>query len=204
MRKALEKHLKENIKDYFICGLILIIGLFLGTMVINNSADSTKQEISDYINEFNLKVKDGQKIDYSNMIFEIMKKDAKLVLLVSFLSISVIGIMGTYLIIGYKGFCIGYTISSIVLTMGIGKGLACSLSLMLLSKIIELPAIFFLIISGRKMYKTILEDRSKENVKYAITKYIINTLIAFSMFTFSALVETYLSSNLFLSIIKYV
>ena len=47
LRKALEKHLKENIKDYFICGLILIIGLFLGTMVINNSADSTKQEISD-------------------------------------------------------------------------------------------------------------------------------------------------------------
>ena len=147
LRKALEKHLKENIKDYFICGLILIIGLFLGTMVLNNSADSTKQEISDYINEFNLKVKDGQKIDYSNMIFEIMKKDARLTLLISFLSISIIGIIGTYLIVGYKGFCIGYTISSIVLTFGIGKGLAFSLSLMLLSKIIELPAIFFLIIS---------------------------------------------------------
>lgn len=204
MRKALEKHLKENIKDYFICGLIIIIGIFLGTMVLNNSGDSTKQEISDYLNEFNLKVQDGQKIDYSNMIFEIMKKDAKLILLVSFLSISVIGIIGTYLIVGYKGFCIGYTISSIVFTFGIGKGLAFSLSLMLLSKIIELPAIFFLIISGRKMYKMILEDRSKENVKYAITKYIINALIAFSMFTFSALVETYLSSNLFLSIIKYV
>ncbi len=204
MRKALEKHLKENIKDYFICGLILIIGLFLGTMVLNNSGDSTKQEISDYMNEFNLKVKDGQKIDYSNMIFEIMKKDAKLILIVSFLSISVVGIFGTYLIIGYKGFCIGYTISSIVLTFGIGKGLAFSLSLMLLSKIIELPAIFFLIISGRKMYKTILEDRSKENVKYAITKYIINALIAFSMFTFSALVETYLSSNLFLNVVNYV
>ncbi len=54
------------------------------------------------------------------------------------------------------------------------------------------------------MYKTIIKDRSKENIKYAITKYAINMLISTIMLVVAAFIETYLSTNLYLSIAKYV
>ncbi len=204
MRKALEKHIKENIKEYVIFGLILIIGLFIGTMVLNNSSNDQREEISGYLNGFNTQIKEGSKIEYSKMIFELIKKDLKLVFLITFLSVSIIGVPAIYLIIGHKGFCIGYTISAISAIFGIGKGMIFSFSLMFLSKIVEIPAIFFLALSGIRMYKTIIKDRSKENIKYAITKYAINMLISIVMLIIAAFIETYLSTNLYLSIAKYV
>ena len=203
MRKAIEKHIKENIKEYFIFALILIIGLFIGTLILNNSGTAQREEISNFLNGFNTQIKDGSRVEYTSMLFEILKKDILQVALITFLSVSIIGVPAIYLIIGYKGFSLGYTISAISVTFGAGKGLLFCLSLMFLSKIIEIPAIFFISISGIKMYKTIIKDKSRENIKYAVRKYISNLLIALIMFVISALVETYISSNLFLSIIKY-
>ena len=203
MRKAIEKHIKENIKEYFILALIFIIGLFIGTMVLNNSNETQSTQIAEYLNNFNEKLKQGTTINYLSMLFEILKKDIKLVLLMAFLSVSVIGIPALYFIVGYKGFNIGYTISAITATFGFGKGLLFSTSLMLLNKIVEIPAILFLAISGIKMYKTIIKDRSKENIRVAITKFAMNILISLIIFSISALVETYLSSNLFLIFVKY-
>ena len=203
MRKAIEKHIKENIKEYFILALIFIIGLFIGTMVLNNSNENQSTQIAEYLNNFNQNLQQGRSINYLSMLFEILKKDIKLVLLMTFLSVSVIGIPALYFIVGYKGFNIGYTIAAITATFGFGKGLLFSTSLMLLNKIIEIPAILFLAISGIKMYKTIIKNRSKENIKGAITRFAINILISLILFGISALAETYLSSNLFLIFVKY-
>ncbi len=203
MRKIIQRHIKENIKEYIIFALIFIIGLFVGTMVLNNSDDAQKLEISDYLTNFTTQLKEQNSINYSKMIFELITKNIKLLMFMTFLSVSIIGIPALYFNVGYKGFNIGYTIAALSATFGFSKGLIFSLSLLLLSKMIEIPTIFFLSISGIKMYKNIIKDRSKENIKYAVTRYIINIVIAFILLVFSALIETYLSSNLSLIIIKY-
>ena len=203
MRKIIQRHIKENIKEYIIFALIFIIGLFVGTMVLNNSDDAQKLEISDYLTNFTTQLKEQNSINYSKMIFELITKNIKLLMFMTFLSVSIIGIPALYFNVGYKGFNIGYTIAALSATFGFSKGLIFSLSLLLLSKMIEIPTIFFLSISGIKMYKNIIKDRSKENIKYAVTRYVINIVIAFILLVFSALIETYLSSNLSLIIIKY-
>ncbi len=200
MRKKIENHIKTNIKEYFIFALILIIGIFIGTMVLNNSNEIQRQDISEYLNDFNTKIKEGNRVNYSNMLFEIIKKDAKLVFLITFLSVSIVGVPALYIIIGYKGFSLGYTIAAISATFGTGKGLLFSISLMFFNKIIEIPAIFYLVLNGIKMFKTIIKDRSKENIKYAVVKYAGNLIIAVIMLLISALLETYLSTNLFTTI----
>lgn len=203
MRKAIQKHIKENIKEYIIFALILIIGLFIGTMVLNNSNESQMTEVSEYLNGFNNTLKENNKIDYFKMFLSIIKKDIKLATLMTFLSVSIIGIPALYFIIGYKGFNIGYTISAINAVFGLGKGILFSTSLMMLSKIVEIPALFFLAISGIKMYKSVIKDHSKENIRNAVTRYLINLIIAIILLIISALIETYLSTNLFLIIVKY-
>lgn len=203
MRKKIENHIKENIKEYIIFALILIIGLFIGTMVLNNSNELQRQEISEYLNDFNTQVKEGSRVNYSSMLFEIIKNDIKLIFLITFFSVSIVGVPALYIIIGYKGFSLGYTISAITATFGIGKGILFSISLMLFSKIVEIPAIFYLALSGIKMFKTIIKDRSKDNIKYAVTRYMGNLIIAIILFLLSAFLETYLSTNLFINISKY-
>ena len=203
MRKVIEKHIKENFKEYLILALILIIGIFIGTMVLNNSNTAQNTEITEYLTNFNSKLKSGNKINYLEVLFETLKKDIRLTALMTFLSVSIIGIPALYFIVGYKGFKIGYTISAIIATFGFGKGLLFSTSLMLLNKAIEIPAILFLTISGIKMYKAIIKDRSKENIKISITKYAISILISLILFLIAALIETYISSNLFLIFVKY-
>ena len=203
MRKVIEKHIKENFKEYLILALILIIGIFIGTMVLNNSNTAQNTEITEYLTNFNTKLKSGNKINYLEVLFETLKKDIRLTALMTFLSVSIIGIPALYFIVGYKGFKIGYTISAIIATFGFGKGLLFSTSLMLLNKAIEIPAILFLTISGIKMYKAIIKDRSKENIKISITKYAISILISLILFLIAALIETYISSNLFLIFVKY-
>ncbi len=137
------------------------------------------------------------------MLVSIMKKNILLIVIMAFLGVSIIGAPGMYLIILNKGFMVGYTISGAIAVLGTGKGLLLVSSIMFLSKIIELPAIFFLAVSGINSFKSIIKDRRRENIRYEGTKFIIEILISIAMLTISAFIETYLSSNLFISIAKY-
>lgn len=203
MIKTIENHIRENIKEYIILLLIFIIGLIIGTMILNNSNDMQKQEISDYLNDFTSKVQEGSKPDYGKMFIKIIKKNLILVIIMAFLGVSIIGLPGLYIIIGYKGFSFGYTISAVLAVMGTYKGMLLATTLMLLSKVVELPALFLLAISGIKMLKAIIKDRRIENVRYEGIKFSIRILVSLALLTVSGLIETYLSSNLFISIAKY-
>lgn len=203
MIKIVENHIKENIKEYTILLLIFIIGLIIGTITLNNSGETQSSEISEYLNSFTAKVQEGSKIDYSYMIVSIMKKNISIVVIMTLLGVSIIGMPALYLFIGYKGFCVGYTISSAIAVLGTFKGLLLTLSLMFLSKIIELPALFLIAVSSLKMLKSIIKDKRKENIKYEGIRFIMQILISLILLTFSALIETYLSSNLFINIAKF-
>lgn len=200
---AIKTHIVNNIKEYTILILIFIIGLTVGSLVLNNSEDSQREEISAYFTDFTESVKSGKKVDYHKMISSIMKKNIILIVIMTFLGVSIIGSPGLYIIILHKGFSIGYTISGAIAVMGTTKGLTLTLASMFLSKMIELPAIFFLAVSGINSFKSIMQDRRKENIKDKIIKFAIEILIVIALLTVSALLETYLSSNLLISIAKY-
>lgn len=137
------------------------------------------------------------------MIVSIMKKNLILIAVMAFLGVSIIGSPGMYLIILNKGFMLGFTISGAIAVMGMGKGLMLVSSIMFLSKIFELPAIFFLAVSGINSFKSIIKDRRKENIRYEGIKFAAEILISIVILTISAFIETYLSSNLFINISKY-
>ncbi len=203
MRDTIEKHIKENFKDYLILFLILMIGIIVGVISINNANENQKQEASTYINSFTSDLKNGSKIDYGTLLANTIKDNIKLVCIIAFLSLSIFGAIGVYAIIGYKGFCMGYTISSIIIALGSGKGFLCSLTLMLMSKIILIPAIFFLSVSSLKIYKMIINNDERSDLKRQLVSYIIKAVITLVVLIMVAFIETYLNTNLFLCILKY-
>ena len=97
----------------------------------------------------------------------------------------------------------GYTISACVTIMGTGKGIAFVLSSMLLQNLIFIPAILALAVSGFKLYKSIVKDNRKENVKLEILRHTIFSLVMLGVLIVSSLVEILISTNLLKLFAKY-
>ena len=202
-KKTIKEHVARNIRIYTILIIIFFVGLIIGIVVVNNSNETQRAEISEYINTFINDLKKGAKLDYFKLLKTSFGNNLITVIILWFMSSTVIGIPIVYGEIGYKGFCLGYTISSVVATLGTGKGILFVLTSMLLHNIIFIPCLLLLAVSGINLYKSIIKDRRKENIKIEIIRHTILSLIMLVVLLISSFVETYISSNLLISIVKY-
>ena len=203
IKKVIEEHITRNVKAYFILIIIFLLGLIIGLIVVNNSSTEQETEITSYINDFVTELKNGSKLDYFKLLKSSFLNNLFLVIILWFMSSTVIGIPIVYGMVGYKGFCMGYTISSVVLSLGTGKGIAFVLSSMLIHNIILIPCMLAASVSGINLYKSIIKDRRKENIKIEIIRHTIFCLIMLAIMALGSLVETYVSSNLLISIVNY-
>ena len=203
IKKVIEEHITRNIRTYFILIIIFLLGLIIGLIVVNNSSEGQETEMANYINNFITELKNGAKLDYFKLLKNSFGNNLFLVIILWFMSSTVIGIPIVYGIIGYKGFCMGYTISAVVMTLGTGKGIAFSLTSMLIHNIILIPCMLAVAVSGINLYKSIIKDRRKENIKIEIIRHTIFCLIMLAVMAIGALIETYISSNLLVGVVNY-
>lgn len=202
-KKIIEEHITNNIKTYIILTILFLIGIIIGIIIVNCSAENQKTEITNYISGFVTEIKNGQKIDYLGLLKSSFQNNVITVLILWFMSSTVIGIPIVYGEIAYKGFALGYTISSAVATLGTGKAILFVISSMLLHNIIVIPCILILAVSGINLYKSIIKDRRKENIKIEIIRHTIVSLIILAVLLIASFIETYVSTNLLISIAKY-
>ena len=203
IKKVIEEHITRNIRTYFILIIIFLLGLIIGLIVVNNSSEEQETEITNYINTFITELKNGSKLDYFKLLKSSFGNNLLLVIILWFMSLAVIGIPAVYGMVGYKGFCMGYTISSVVMTLGTGKGIAFVLSSMLIHNIILIPCMLAVAVSGINLYKSIMKDRRKENIKLEIIRHTVFCLIMLVIMAVGSLIETYISSNLLVSVVNY-
>ena len=142
--------------------------IILGIIFINNSNEEQVTQITTYINNFINSMKNNYQISTNTLLIDSIINNVSIAILLWFLGSTVIGVPLIYLVIGYKGYCIGFTISAIIATIGTGKGILFITGAMLLQNIIYIPCILTLATSGIKLYKLIMEDRRRENVKLQI------------------------------------
>ena len=190
-------HINNNIMEYIIMIIILLIGIILGTMYINKTDVNQRQELSNYINDFMNDIQNGSNIDLSSLLKSSTYNNLLITVLLWISGLTVIGMPIVYLIISLKGFCIGYTISAIIATLGPIEGIKFVLSTMLLQNIIIIPSILVLAVSGIKLYKAIMKDRRRENIKVEILRYTIIAFFVGVINVIASLIETYLSANIF-------
>ena len=87
--------------------------------------------------------------------------------------------------------------------MGIGKGLGFVFSILLLQNIIFIPALVALAVSGFKLYKSIVKDKRKENVKLEILRHTVFSILMLILLLISSLIEIFVSINILKIVIKY-
>ncbi len=121
IKEIVFSHIENNIKEYIIVSIIFLIGIIIGVIFINNTSESQSSEISNYISSFTEELKNNKDINTLLLLKESIKKNVILSLFLWFMGSTVIGISIVYLTVCFRGFCLGYTISSIILSLGMRK-----------------------------------------------------------------------------------
>lgn len=203
IKNIIVEYIAQNIKAYIMLTIIFFIGLILGIIFVNNTKEAQSDQISTYINNFIDSIKENYQISKPKLLINSIKGNLYITIILWFLGSTVIGMPLIYLVIGYKGYCIGYTISSIIATIGTEKGILFIIATVLFQNIIYIPAVLTLAVSGIKLYKLIMEDRRRENIKMQILKHTIFSLFIFIILIMASLVETYISGSLTTVLLKY-
>ena len=203
IKEIILKHVSNNSKEYILITIIFIIGIFLGVMFINNSQESQLSEITNYFNNFVEKMKNTEQLDNMAIFKTTIKENIILAITLWFFGTTVIGIPIVFGIVLYRGFCLGYTISTIITVLGFPKGMGFIISSLVLQNIILIPALIAISVSGFKLYKSIVKNRERENIKVEILRHTIFSLIMLFLLCIAALIETFISTNILKNFIKY-
>ncbi len=121
IKEILLTYIKNNIREIMVITIIFFIGLVFGIIFVNNSGQEQANEISSYINDFVNSLKNNVKVDKAELLKDALISNFLLAITLWFVGSTVIGIPIVYGIIAYKGFCLGYTVSSSMATLGMRK-----------------------------------------------------------------------------------
>lgn len=201
--KVIKEHVINNKKEYAILFLIFIIGIFSGVFFINHIQEQARTEITNYLNQFIEKFKSLENIDHIELFKNLVIQNGILAITIWFFGTTVIGIPVVFGIILYRGFCLGYTISLCITIMGLGKGLSFVFITLFLQNLLFIPAILALAVSGVKLYKSIVKDKRKENIKLEILRHTMFSIIMLIVIVISSAVEIFMSTNGLKMLIQY-
>lgn len=200
----IKEHIRNNMKEYLIISIIFLIGIVVGVVFINNIKIEEQQKINNYLNTFIQSLKTNCQIDSNNLIRNSIISNIILAFAMWFIGSTIIGIPIVCLLVGFKGFCLGYTISSIMVTFGVQKGIIFTILSLLLQNIIFIPCILALAVSGIKVCKSIIKDKRKENIKTELYRHTAFCIILTIFLVISCFIETYISTNLVVLTINYI
>ena len=196
-------HVLKNKKEYIVIFLFFIVGIFLGVFFVNNMQEGQKLEMGNYLDGFNEKLKSTENLNFGELLRNSIGQNLLLAFIIWFFGTTVIGIPIVFGMILYRGFCLGYTISITIVSMGVSKGFIFILVSLLLQSILFIPAIIALAVSGFKLYKSIIKDKNKENIKIEVVRHTVFSLIMSIILVLSSVIEIFISTNILKQIVKY-
>lgn len=195
--------IQTNSKTCLILLIIFFIGVLLGVIFVNNCKETQENQIKSYIQNFVDGIRENYQISSTKLLWNAIMKNFITALVLWFLGLTLIGVPLIYLFIGYKGYCIGFTAASIIATLGGAKGTLFIASTMLLQNIIYIPIIIALATSSVKLYKKIMEDRRRENIKTQILKHAIFSVFMLVILILNSFIEAYISGGISSMLLKY-
>ena len=202
-KDTLKNYVKNNYKEYLLVCILFLIGIFVGVMIINNCKDAQLTEITTYIKDFITKYKEIENINISRLIIESIKKNLLFAIILWLAGTTVIGMLIVLIMILLRGTILGFTISSIAITLGFFKGMIFTIASIFLQNLLYIPAILTIGVSSIKLYKSIIKDKRKENIKIEIIRHTIISFLMIILLVLSAFIGNLISIKILKKLIKY-
>lgn len=193
-------HFQVNLREYTICSIIFLIGILFGIVFVNNLDNEQMSEITEYITNSIISIK--QNFNKYDVLKASIKSHIIIVSLLWLMGSTVIGLLLVYFIVCFKGFCFGYTVSSIIGVLGTSKGILFTLSTMFFKNIIMIPCTIALAVSGMKLNKSIIHNGKNGNLKLEIIRHTSFSIFILLLLITTSCIEVHISQNILKLCIK--
>lgn len=203
MLKNILNVIKENRKEYALVAIIFIIGLFIGIMIVNNCSEEQMLKFSSYVSDFVTKFKSESEVNTGELIGISMKNNFLLALAIWIAGTTVVGLPIVLVIIMYRGLSLGFTVAIFSYSLGKINGIFFCIISMLLQNVIFIPSLLTLGVSSLKLYKSIIKNKDRENIKTKIIKHSIISGLMLVALMISSVIENTVSLSFLKKIIKY-
>ncbi len=202
-KRVLIEYIKNNYKEYLLVCILFLIGLFIGVMIINYSNENIKIEIVKYISDFIDMYKKVENVNQFQLTTQSIKKNLLFAVILWIGGTTVIGLPIVLISILIRGIILGFTLASITITFGTIKGIMFCMTSLVLHNIIYIPTVLTIGVSSIKLYKSIVKDKRKDNIKIEILRHTIISIIMMILLVLSAIIENYVTLRTLKKIIKY-
>jgi len=192
----IKRHISEHKSIYIILSILFLVGFIIGSINAAFAKENIKNESQNYILEFVESLK-TQEIDNDILFRESIRANTKPIMIISLFGLVFVGIPVIFLYIGLYSYSIGFTVTSILASLGYPKGITFILTLMIPQEIILLPTIFIIAVNAILFSKTMLKMNSRTtNIKAELIKYTCVFVLGILVTIGVSLFETYIGSNL--------
>jgi stage II sporulation protein M len=193
-----EQYFKKNISKYIIILVVFAIGVLVGTFYLKKI--DNVNDVSSYLQDTIKIIKSGNKINRGSVLKEALLMNLKTSIIIWLLGSAVFGIPLLLIYTGYRGFLLGFTISSILTTFGSYKGNLFLAGSLLPQNLIVIPCMILMVISGFKLSENVL--KSKKSVKAEMLRHTVLCTISFFFMIIAAFIEAYFNTPIIETIIK--
>ena len=201
--QVLRNYIINNYKEYILVCLLFLIGLFIGVLIVNNCGDEQILDISSQINDFIANFKNINTISKTPLVLTSAKNNLSISIVLWLAGTTVIGLPIVLIVILFRGITLGYTISALTSTLGVLKGIGFSTTALILQNMLFIPAVLTLGVSSIKLYKSIIKDKRKDNIKIEIIRHTIISILMSAVLILASIIENTISIEILKNIIKY-
>lgn len=194
MQEGISNHVKSNLGLYFIVILFFAIGVAAGAFTVKALDDLQKQALIKYLQSF-FQVLTNKDIDSIVVLRQSIENNIQTVFIIWILGITVIGIPVTLLIMGVRGFIIGFTVAFLIDGLG-WKGLFFTFLAILPHNLIIIPCLVSICVISISFSKMIIKDRLARrwtnNYWHKFFSYCILIIMIFTVSIAGSFIEAYI------------
>lgn len=203
--RVISVHWKDNLLLYMVIILFLLLGIFAGALGAKTLSSKQEGELIEYLNRFAASFTSVE-VEPGILVRQSLLTNLKLLGIVWFLGLTVLGAPLILLVIAAKGFYLGFTAGFLIQEKGMAGILLTALAL-LPQNIFNLPALVAAGVTAASFSFWLFKGRVKERNKKLSQQFLIYTLLLGSLAGFillGSLLEAYLTPQLIKMVIMYI
>lgn len=203
-KSALLFNMKDHLSIFIFIMVLFIMGIIFGAIIVNSLSLTQKEDLFYYLSQFFGELKQGKISASSEMFLYSFKENAKFIILMWILGISIIGLPLILILLFVKGIVIGFTVGFLVSQTG-WQGFMLACVSVLPQNIILVPVTIIMascaVIISIKMIKRQFLKSSREKLRPYFLQYSLMLGVALLSFVVASLLEAFLSPGLMKAVI---